>query len=412
LIIVNDGGEPIAVDYGDVPPGATIREIEREHQDQPRTANAGIALASADLITFLDDDDVAYPNNLELKVQAMERSQADMIYFPINVPDGPTMETFPWQEAPLVAGDCAPNLGTVIRKEAFDKIGLYDERCRVYWDWDWQLRAFYANLHVERGGETPVGDYYMYPDSVVRTRGNPVFHSALRERASGKRTNELTLVVPSHNYPQYLPRLIEAMYHQTCPNWQLIIVDDASEKPLQSTLRDWQRYENITVKLSRKNRGTCDTIAKGLKVVETAYCAVIDADNFPLPDYVRQMINYLDGHPGQVGVHCAFAQYVDMKPTGTVIRKAPITHENSIAQPPGTMLAAWRTEVARKILPEFELCPDWDMMLRGTEQGEVGYIDEPLLGWEDHKDSRWWRDVAESEACSEACKQAALKRRA
>jgi glycosyltransferase involved in cell wall biosynthesis len=415
LIIVNDGDAPV-----NLPDGAMrgakldprIKIISQGHQGQPMAHNTGIRAATADLITFLDDDDTYQPFNLALKVAAMQKGE-EMVYFPAMAVPGDLCGNHAFTEESLLAGLCVPNLCLVYKKSVFDRFGLHDERCPVYWDWDWQMRAFYGGLKGKFIDHAPIGEYYIHSTSVVRTKSSKTFHNALMGRATGKRTNELTLVVASYNYPQFLPRLIEGMFQQTCPNWRLIIVDDASPSPeLKAMLRDLQgRYEHITVKMNRKNRGSCATFAQGFQMVETAYCAAIDADNFLLPDYVIRMIDHLDTHPAHVGAHCAFAQYVDMAPTGTIISKTPIVYENSLKQPPGTTLAAWRTEVALKILPEFELCPDWDMMLRGVEQGPVGYIKDPLVGWEDHKTSRWWWDLDESNACSDACSQAALERR-
>lgn len=410
LVIVNDGREPLNLGISD----PRIKFVALGHQGQPMAHNLGLVETTADLITFLDDDDTYEPFNLGSKVEEM-KSGEDMVYFPSLVtPNNTLCGDHAWTEENLLKGLCVPNLSLVLRRSVFDRFGYHDERCPVYWDWDWQLRAFYKGLQARLvSNSAPVGLYNIHEQSVVRLRTNQAFHDAIRERATGKRTNELTLVVASYNYPQYLPRLVEGMYNQTCPNWRLIIVDDASpNEELQGMLRDLKgSQEHITIKINRKNKGTCATLAQGFKMVNTAYSAALDADNFLLPDYVVRMIDHLDTNPTHVGAHCAFAQYVDMVPTGVVIQKAPITYENSIGQPPGTTLATWRTEIVKDILPRHELCPDWDMMMRGVEQGPVGYIEEPLVGWEDHKTSRWWWNQQESEASTDACRRDALERR-
>jgi glycosyltransferase involved in cell wall biosynthesis len=410
LIIVNDGEK-----LPEIPADERIKVLSQGHLGQPMALDAGIRAASADLITFLDDDDTYRPLNLALKVKLMANSSPDldMAYFPAqNVPGG-LCGNHEWTEESLLAGLCVPNLCEVVKRDVFERFGHHDERCPVFWDWDWQLRAFYNGLKARFFDHEPIGEYYIHDASVVRRKANHTFHNAILERATGKRTNELTLVVASYNYPQFFPRLIEGMFRQTCPNWKLIIVDDASpNQELGAMLRDLRgRYENIRVKMNRKNRGTCATLSQGFKMVETKYCAAIDSDNYLMPDYVIRMIDHLDAHPEHIGAHCAFEQHVDMISTGKVIQKPPITYENSLDHPPGTTLAAWRTEIASKILPEYELCPDWDMILRGVEQGPIGYIDEALVGWEDHKTSRWWWDLSKSHACSDACKAAALRRR-
>jgi glycosyltransferase involved in cell wall biosynthesis len=223
----------------------------------------------------------------------------------------------------------------------------------------------------------------------------------------------ITLITTSYKYGRYLPRLVQSAYDQTDPNWRLLIMDDASDDPATITaLEDAESLgPDIQVVRSDKNVGNCATIAKALKLVETEYCAILDSDNFWLPGYVEAMLLHLEDMPDFVAVHCAFAQYVDMKPTGVVIQKTPITLENSLDSPPGTTLAAMRTKVARKSLPKYGRCPDFDMMLRLVEKGPVGYDSAPLVGWEDHRDSLWWADMDKSLADVAACKKAALRRR-
>ena len=223
-----------------------------------------------------------------------------------------------------------------------------------------------------------------------------------------------TLVTAEYNYGKYLPRLLQGCFDQTDPRWRLIIVDDASSdvetRYLLRGLRA-ERRDRVQVILKKTNTGVCDTLRIGFKAVQTPYCAAIDSDNFLLPRYVELMLGFMESHPGHVGCTCDFLRYEDMESTGEIIYKRQITLKDSPKQPPGTMLATWRTEIALKSLPKIELAPDFDMVLRGIEHGPMGHVSKALVGWEDHQDSRWWQNLEASKWAAAQAKEEAAKRR-
>lgn len=221
----------------------------------------------------------------------------------------------------------------------------------------------------------------------------------------------ITIVVPHYNEWQYLPRLVASLQGQTSPLWRLLIVDDHSTNPEARAYLRGLSQPQIGVLFLRKNLGPAGAMSKGIERVETPFVACLDSDNFLLPGYVERMLDILHGNPELVGAHCAFLRHVDMASTGEVIQKPRITYENSLDVVPGTCLATFRTEVANRCKPVFPLCPDYDMMLRAVEIGPVGYIPEPLVGWEDRKNSLWWRDLVASERCTRDCRRAAVERR-
>lgn len=222
----------------------------------------------------------------------------------------------------------------------------------------------------------------------------------------------ITIVVPSWNAQKYMPRLVQSLRDQTNQNWRLLIVDDAStDQEYRRYLKTLESDHKITVLFLRKNRGPAGAMSVGIRAVDTPYLACLDNDNFLFPTYIERMVGFLEDNPEYGAVHCAFQQYVNMEDQNHKIGKVCITLQNSLDSAPGTCLATFRTEIALRCCPEFNLCPDYDMMLRVVEIAPVGYIEDALVGWEDHKDSLWWHNQAESERQAKACRDAAIKRR-
>ena len=90
LIVVDDGSDDGTPDvlrkYGE-----RIKVIQGGHGGAGRARNLGIKVAKNDLVAFLDDDDIWFPNKLEIQRTFMER-QTDILFcftnFEVKFPDG------------------------------------------------------------------------------------------------------------------------------------------------------------------------------------------------------------------------------------------------------------------------------------------------------------------------------------
>ncbi|MCW5850182.1 MAG: glycosyltransferase family 2 protein [Anaerolineae bacterium] len=134
IIIVDDGstdGTPIVV-------GRLGDDIQYERQAQAGPAaarNRGLTLAGADIVAFLDADDVWPPGKLRAQVGRLLAEPAlDVVLGrvqPLNVPPSAASE-----------GVIDVHLGSaVFRRSVFDHVGLFDEGLTYSEDHDWFLRA-------------------------------------------------------------------------------------------------------------------------------------------------------------------------------------------------------------------------------------------------------------------------------
>jgi len=86
LIVVDDGSDPpVILDEREVPDASRIRFVRLPQNEGPSGArNAGIEVASGDVVTFLDDDDLLAGNALELIATAF-RNREDLDCLFVNV---------------------------------------------------------------------------------------------------------------------------------------------------------------------------------------------------------------------------------------------------------------------------------------------------------------------------------------
>lgn len=150
LIIVDDGStdgtREIAARY--------INRIEYIYQDNKGLAgarNTGILAAKGQYIGFLDADDLWLPNKLEMEVQFLEAHPSvglvysDYTYFGtvpaprrtgfdgLSLPSGHGVKQL-FLKSPISSS------GTLVRKECFEKVGLFDESFRQCEDLDMWVR--------------------------------------------------------------------------------------------------------------------------------------------------------------------------------------------------------------------------------------------------------------------------------
>ncbi len=150
IIVVDDGSiDGSAPIVHEIIPLATV-PIRYEYQSNrgPAAArNRGLAAAQGDLIAFLDADDWWPNSSLNQRVACLLRNPdlsgvIGATQLMLETGDDLTRPLTPWEmpQPTLNLG------GTLIRRRAFDQVGLFNEALTYAEDADWLLRAREAGL--------------------------------------------------------------------------------------------------------------------------------------------------------------------------------------------------------------------------------------------------------------------------
>jgi glycosyltransferase involved in cell wall biosynthesis len=143
-----------------------IRVIRNGNPLGPAGArNAGIRAASLDtrFVSFLDDDDIFYPDFLEKTYEAMDSPGPETGFSWTGVdfyyPQNGAMRSFFWDppfqskeeafQGFLVKRLIGTGYGITIRKDVFEKVGYFDERLRAVEDTDFFLRVLKYFFYVK-----------------------------------------------------------------------------------------------------------------------------------------------------------------------------------------------------------------------------------------------------------------------
>lgn len=156
LIIVNDGGESPR----EIAATAAAKCIDLpENVGRAEAMNRGVAATSAEMLTFLDDDDRFYSDHIETLLTAASRERRAAWYsdavstFVERADDGSwreakrlTLYASDFDDALLYVDNFIPLISLCVRREDYVACGGFDPEFDLFEDWDFLLR-----LHKHSG---------------------------------------------------------------------------------------------------------------------------------------------------------------------------------------------------------------------------------------------------------------------
>lgn len=171
-----------------------IRSLRQDTaRGAPAARNRGMVASTADLVAFLDDDDIWDPSFVDRMVAALERSGAGLAYCDSSYEKRSgdrrlhlkhDISEDPWRE--LIRGNALGSTPCVIvRRAALMEVGGFDERLPRLQDWDLWLRLARVTRFVyvpeplvrvaeTKGGITSRGDALAEAISIVRKKHTPL----------------------------------------------------------------------------------------------------------------------------------------------------------------------------------------------------------------------------------------------
>lgn len=104
----------------------------------------------------------------------------------------------------------------------------------------------------------------------------------------------VSVVIATYNCSFYITRAVKSALDQTYPNVEVIVIDDGSTDNTPEILQSFR--DRIRV-VSQDNRGPAAARNAGLAVAEGKYIAILDADDYWLPERLGKMIPVLEEGP-------------------------------------------------------------------------------------------------------------------
>jgi glycosyltransferase involved in cell wall biosynthesis len=180
LIVINDGGE---VDVENLLRHRNSPKIKchklQENMGHAAVLNEGVRRSKGRFIAYLDDDDVYYPNHLELLLNALRQGESRIAYSNTKMVSGSMADgrfraedikgfwNVEYDKNKLIAANFISNLSVLHEKSVFSEVGLFVEDLRVVMDWELWLRASlkYDFSHVD----AYTGEYRFKASNITAT---------------------------------------------------------------------------------------------------------------------------------------------------------------------------------------------------------------------------------------------------
>lgn len=204
----------------------------------------------------------------------------------------------------------------------------------------------------------------------------------------------VSVIIPCYNEERLIERSVRSVISQDYAPIELVVVDDGSadnSRDVVLRLKAELCTDEKTIKyVYKENGGLGSAIDKGLKHINGAYLALLDADDKLLPDAISEMAAFLDAHPDYVGVRASgyrvcgdtrtlFATTAAEKTETDIF---PLLTEGVINNWAGTYML--RTDRLFAFYPQKSIYPsrsgqNLQLLMPCAHGGRFGFIDKPLM---------------------------------
>lgn len=121
----------------------------------------------------------------------------------------------------------------------------------------------------------------------------------------------VSIVFTSYNHKEYLNQALDSLINQTYPNTEIIVIDDCSTDGSQDILKQYDKYQNVTLDLLTKNTGSYVKSSNyGASFAKGEFILFAQCDDFAEKDQIEKLVAALKNNEG-VGIAFSKSALVD-----------------------------------------------------------------------------------------------------
>lgn len=207
----------------------------------------------------------------------------------------------------------------------------------------------------------------------------------------------VSIIIPTYRRPDLLPRAIASALCQTFEDFELCIVDDASQDSTEEVVR---KFSDKRIRYCRNaiNQGGAASRNRGIREARSSYIAFLDDDDVWMPEKLELQVALLHQSPQKVGGIYSGHERI-MSATGESLRsilptkRGDLSYELLIWNPlGGTTGLLLKKECFEKCgffdegLPSYQ---DYDLWIRISKAFEFDYINQILFHYHVHNNKIW-----------------------
>ncbi len=196
---------------------------------------------------------------------------------------------------------------------------------------------------------------------------------------------KVSIVIPSYNAMQFLPRTVDSVIKQTFQDFEIVIINDGST----DNIKEWAKtVEDKRLRLiSQPNQGQSAARNEGIEQSSGQYIAFLDSDDLWAPSKLEKQVQVLDCN-SDVGLVYSWVSLIDenddpLDKIWTISEEGDVWHKLI----EGNIIACGSVPMIRRACVEvvglFEkfpfACEDWDYWLRIASHYPFKVLEEVLV---------------------------------
>ncbi|OPX39478.1 MAG: hypothetical protein B1H11_02960 [Desulfobacteraceae bacterium 4484_190.1] len=345
IIVVNDAGIDVENIVTSLNKYQNITYVKHaKNRGSAAARNTGIKLARGKYIAYIDDDDIFYPNHLEILVNCLTSSDYKVAYADayraIQVPKGDSYETVR-KEIPysvdfsrelLLCQNISPVQCLMHERSCLDVVGLFDETLITHNDWDMfiklsrqydfnHIKTVTSEYRTRQDGSSTTGRlltdflktmkiiYRRYEGyvggnlEIIKTQQKHIqdLEKAIKIKASGRLgSRKVSIIIPVFNQIKYTRQCLETLLANTPDDlYELIVVDNASTDGTKEFMKNLKT--KVTTITNVENLGFAKACNQGARAASGKYLVFLNNDIIPLPGWLVEMLRVIESDEG-IGV--------------------------------------------------------------------------------------------------------------
>lgn len=204
----------------------------------------------------------------------------------------------------------------------------------------------------------------------------------------------VSVLIPTHNRARLLRQAIDSVLAQSFQDFEIIVIDDASDDDTQTAVAD---IGDLRVRYFKnaENRGEGASRNAGIAHSTGEYIAFLDDDDMWLPEKLALQVDVLDRCPARVGAVYTGYFRVDMESGATIAAVgaekrgdifADLRAQNWVGSPSAVLLRRECFDKAGLFDEKLRFGPDYDMWIRISRHYEFEVVNRPLVRYAVHPD--------------------------
>jgi glycosyltransferase involved in cell wall biosynthesis len=222
----------------------------------------------------------------------------------------------------------------------------------------------------------------------------------------------VSIVIPAYNRERYLPVTLDGVRSQTFMDWEAVVFDDGSDDGTARVAKSYAADDPRIIATGGPNGGVAAARNRGFGATNgcSEFVVFLDSDDVWEPDALATLVSVLDANPEYSSCHST-ARCIDDegRPVPgddleersrhrlgyrggrlTAIAStepttfAELAYHNWILTPGTHLIRRAALEQAGDFDVATDPADDWDLAVRISRIGPVGFVDRPVLRWRRH----------------------------